>query len=376
MTAREDVSAEQIQAAVLAYRVGLVLAVDELHLQTREPTPIPCATGDSFFDHDFRPAAIGTVRTSDDEMGADVHHAALAVALVRESDRGVALRDQESALGPIRLQLELADRACLYRLSGAVAIDSCPTIVLRYTLHPTLVVAVAPTQTFKDVLLDCSMNLIPPSGTVLAQLHLPPGVRVHDGWAAAAASLWPPVQAKVLAAQEAEAAARGLPRTARPLRVVFAGHSLGAALATLLAMAAGTPTAPALLVTFGGPRVGDAALQAAVLDRTTHTRVVVDGDTVPRMPFGLIAAALHVRGSYAPVAAAHHWKLADSPATAERKVFPHRADSEERLEAPLLSGLLFGVLARHSFDVYKSYLTQHYDTLVRGGAGRSGRPPS
>lgn len=47
-----------------------------------------------------------------------MHHAALAVALVRECDRGVALRNPESALEPILFQLQVADRACLYRSWG------------------------------------------------------------------------------------------------------------------------------------------------------------------------------------------------------------------------------------------------------------------
>lgn len=118
MTAREDVSPEQTQAAVLAYQVGLVLAVDELQQQMPVFADVPCASGDAFFDHDFSPAAIGAVRASGDEMGADVHHAALAVALVRKCDRGVALRNPESALEPILFQLQVADRACLHRSWG------------------------------------------------------------------------------------------------------------------------------------------------------------------------------------------------------------------------------------------------------------------
>lgn len=375
-TAREDEYSEQTHAAVTAYQGGLVLADDELQSHTRGSRAVSTSGGDPFFEHDFCPSTSRTAHAFCDVMGADVHHAALAVALVRMCDRDVADSDPQAALGRIRFQLKHANRACLYRLSASVALDSCLAIVLRYTQDSTLVVAVAPTQTLKDVLTSCSMNLIPPSATVQAQLRLPPGVRVHDGWAAAAALLWPKVEVKILAEQAAEAAARGLPHTLRPLRVVFSGHSLGAALATLLAMAAGTPSAPASLVTFGGPRVGDAAFQAASLDRTTHNRVVVDGDTVPRLPFGLTAAVLHMRGSYAPVAAAHHWKLADSPAPTQCKVFQHRADSEGRFQTPLLSGLLFGLCARHSFDVYKKYLTKYYDTLVHKGAGSSRGPPS
>lgn len=369
LAAREDLGPEQTYAAVLAYRLGLVLAVDAISAQIRGRVLYPKSSGDPFFDHPFCPAVHGEVPTSGDVMGADVHHAAMAVALVRESDRSASSRHRGSTWAKLRFQLVHSDRACFYRLEDSIAFSTCPSIFVRHLVGPTLVVAVAPTQTIQDVLLDFSMNLISPSSEVRVQLRLSQNVRVHGGWATVAAALWPQVSAKINAAQAAEAAERGMCRTSKPLRVIFAGHSLGAAVATLLAMAAGTPTAPARLVTFGGPRVGDAAFQAVVLARTTHTRVVVDGDAVPRLPFGLTAATLHVHSSYAPVAAAEHWKFADSPASAERKVFPHRQDSAERFETPLLGGLLYGFLARHSFDVYKRYLVQHYDALVRQETG-------
>lgn len=61
--------------------------------------------------------------------------------------------------------------------------------------------------------------------------------------------------------------------------LVFCGHSLGAALATLAA----SLWRPAALVTVASPRVGDATF-AATLDGVPHTRLVNCADVVPRLP--------------------------------------------------------------------------------------------
>jgi hypothetical protein len=63
-------------------------------------------------------------------------------------------------------------------------------------------------------------------------------------------------------------------------RVVFTGHSLGAALATLAAAL----QPPAHLYTVGSPRVGDAEFAAAVGQRVAATRYVNCCDLVCRVP--------------------------------------------------------------------------------------------
>jgi hypothetical protein len=92
----------------------------------------------------------------------------------------------------------------------------------------------------------------------------PGGGLVHAGFAKAFAAIWPPVERWL-------AAHRG-----RPL---LAGHSLGGALATLAASACGE----ARLVTFGCPRVGDAAF-LATLAGVDVTRYVGCCDVVCRVP--------------------------------------------------------------------------------------------
>lgn len=327
--------------------------------------------GTLLFHHPFRTPEDGAPAAAGDVMGPDVHHAVVGVELVRKVIRGDAARGV-SCVG-IHSVLETSPRGSHYRLVDTVSVGVCPAILLRHVDRPTLVVAVAPTQTVEDVLLDCKVRLGPPPEAAQTQLGLPPDVRLHRGWAGAAASLWRLVRPKVAAAQAAEAAARGLPPTAQPLRVVFAGHSLGAAMATLLAVGAAgaaTPPGPRVpLVTLGGPRVGDAVLQAVVAARTAHTRVVVAGDSVPRMPFGMTTAALRAPCTYAPVSAGRHWRLGGVPAApAGAGVSAHKADSADRSETPVLRGLLIGFFTCHPYDVYLARLLDHYDKLVEGAA--------
>jgi hypothetical protein len=68
--------------------------------------------------------------------------------------------------------------------------------------------------------------------------------------------------------------------------VFFAGHSLGAALATLSASRClhdNGPVKPAALYTFGSPRVGDAVF-AESLKALSHSRIVDQADIVPDLP--------------------------------------------------------------------------------------------
>jgi hypothetical protein len=93
------------------------------------------------------------------------------------------------------------------------------------------------------------------------------GGRVHAGFAKAARSVLPQVH-------------DWLGAEARPhSRLILAGHSLGAALATLAA----TVLHPALTVTLGSPRVGDADFVSALAD--LHLMRIVDGcDVVTQLP--------------------------------------------------------------------------------------------
>jgi len=90
--------------------------------------------------------------------------------------------------------------------------------------------------------------------------------RVHGGFAAAARSVLPEI-------------ARWCDEKSGHNRLILTGHSLGAALATLAA----TVFHPALLVTLGSPRPGDADF-AATLAATDTVRLVNCCDIVTELP--------------------------------------------------------------------------------------------
>ncbi|VTU15141.1 putative lipase [Variovorax sp. SRS16] len=95
----------------------------------------------------------------------------------------------------------------------------------------------------------------------------PTGGRVHAGFAHAARAVLPRIQDWLAGA------------ASRRSSLVLAGHSLGAALATLAA----TVTPPTLLVTLGSPRVGDADF-VAVLAGAEIVRLVDGCDVVTQVP--------------------------------------------------------------------------------------------
>jgi hypothetical protein len=102
------------------------------------------------------------------------------------------------------------------------------------------------------------------------------GGRVHAGFARSARALWPAVRAWA----EGEAAGHRA--------LILTGHSLGGALATLIA----SLLPPSLLVTLGSPRVGNAGFVAA-LAGVEIVRLVDGCDLVTRLPpaFSLYAHA-------------------------------------------------------------------------------------
>ena len=110
-------------------------------------------------------------------------------------------------------------------------------------------------QDVRDFLSDLNTAPVPVPGT---------DVMVHGGFVSALDSVWKDI-APMLAALEGP--------------VFYAGHSLGAALATLAAFR----RAPAAVYTYGSPRVGDASFAAAV-EKLPLYRVVDDADLVATVP--------------------------------------------------------------------------------------------
>jgi hypothetical protein len=124
-------------------------------------------------------------------------------------------------------------------------------------------------DSFRDVVTDASFIL---------ENWDRPG-RVHSGFAASLRSILEPVEQWL--------------RDTAPSRLLLTGHSLGAALATLLAARLVEEDRPTELVTFGSPRVGDEAL-AFSLRTLTIRRYVNCTDAVAQLPPPLIYS--HARG--------------------------------------------------------------------------------
>lgn len=98
------------------------------------------------------------------------------------------------------------------------------------------------------------------------------------------------------------------------LETVFCGHSLGGALALLAAVetARSFPVTTSS-VTFGAPRVGNAEFTKSVqkLYPESHTRCVIPGDVVPRIP-GVLMGYRHV-GDLLYMEAGAAWNALNPP---------------------------------------------------------------
>jgi hypothetical protein len=101
--------------------------------------------------------------------------------------------------------------------------------------------------------------------------------RVHSGFAGALAEIWEPVRI----------ALQGLVG----MKLLFTGHSLGAAMATL----ASSLQLPAALYTFGSPRVGNAEFVAALQQKKLDSHRYVDCcDIVARVPPEGLLGYVHI----------------------------------------------------------------------------------
>ena len=118
------------------------------------------------------------------------------------------------------------------------------------------VVAFRGTAGFRDVLTD-----------VMAwRVGWAPGGRVHAGFSRALRRIWPRLVLSLDRGKE---------------RLLYTGHSLGGALATLAA----TLVQPDALYTFGAPRVGDRAF-AALLEDVPTVRITDCADLISAVPPG------------------------------------------------------------------------------------------
>ncbi|KAI0438545.1 lipase [Xylaria telfairii] len=101
------------------------------------------------------------------------------------------------------------------------------------------------------------------------------GCKVHSGFATA----WDEISAATINAVKAA-------HTANPAyRIVFTGHSLGAAVSSLGAAYARQQGLPVDIINYGSPRVGNGALAQFISDQPgTEWRITHYDDPVPRLP--------------------------------------------------------------------------------------------
>lgn len=169
----------------------------------------------------------------------------------------------------------------------ASIVDSATSTEVLFT-EPTgdpesLIVAFRGTREPRDFIMDARF-------LAKRELHplLPDGAKVHRGFAD---GYWG-VSAKIIAAIEA----------LKPRRIIMTGHSLGGARALLCAAHLDMLCLPVTdVVTFGAPRVGNAAFRDYYNDRLHEStlRFEAQGDLVPWTPPWLLNGYRHVgRSAY------------------------------------------------------------------------------
>jgi hypothetical protein len=170
--------------------------------------------------------------------------------------------------------------------------------IVAYVEQRTVYVAFSGTETAEDVKRDVDIADVPFNSAWLRPDD--PTVRAHKGFVTIYTALRDAIPKRINYFKE------------KFDRVVFTGHSLGGALATLAALEyASTPGSPAdvQVYTFGAPQVGDGAF-VKLFDKRVPVcvRVVNPFDPIPK---SLAAQLLHTKGYY-PVASL----TSDSPFTA------------------------------------------------------------
>lgn len=359
---RQDGTPEEHYDELLHYAGGLERAAEELIEEEDETEEAASLQEPSLLANPFVPGVNG------DELHYAVHLALIPCSLVRHVKGNPAkLVDADLARGivPGAVTEALAPslRGGEFRVVGGAAVRACPVLLTTFTHNLktrfVLLVAARATSNVAGWLTNAAIRLVRPP----PEWGLPDAARVHAGFLAVTTRLGDRLFEQI----DAELAAHAERYPAGPpMEVVFAGHSLGGAVATLLAARRGSRDAPATLVTFGGPRVGNDALQDAVYERTVQSRVVTSGDPVPGIPLWWLDAP------YAPAKADAHWELLapDGTGAGASSILQRR---EEDTRVGLTNGLSFRELYHfmykdHRMDVYLERMLHLYTRLPGGEA--------
>lgn len=245
-----------------------------------------------------------------------------------------------------------------YEVRALCGSQLSPTTFVRH--EHTLYVACRGSKTRQDWLADVQVRLERIDGSE----WLPGTGQVHTGFHRAFQSQVKLVLDRIAQEEEDDEATE----------VVFCGHSLGGAVALLLALAyakrkGDNPEGPlASVVTFGCPRIGDTALGELLDVHTCHLRLFMAMDPVAGVP-GIATRKLtgYTQGEYDDHAAKQHWALSlDQPAKCSSRRAP--------VVASLVAG--FGLhMTEHLITTYTSALVHHNGVIAtqRHWAARSGQ---
>lgn len=287
-----------------------------------------------------------------DDLKPFIYHALLASFLAYKTEHISPGEDAATADGDVgrrlmRLRQIFAEhtRPALsplqYEICALCSPRRSPATLVRH--DGILYVACRGTQTWEDKLADIHVTLVPSNTSEL----LPGRGRVHAGFFDVFRDLAVPVLERIdeLAGQD---------------RVVFCGHSLGGAVALLLALAYALQrneqtngTYRAEVVTFGCPRVGDVYLGERLEKHTCHRRMFMRDDPVAGVPSPETLTLVGLAQHYDEHHAQDHWELCCGE-VAKRSIARY---PEIKL---LVSGVLLH-MNEHRLSTYAKSLKDHSD---------------
>lgn len=217
-----DLSNADAEYQSMAYNDGLSTAAERSGNDGVSPcgyAPVDeeaeSAAEKQFWSHRFHEKRNNPASMRSDQLGSGVHDAVVGMAALRRNGPWGCSKDQWYEL-KIVLKSVGGGIFSKEKFNGMVESPNGPTVLLRRDATQTLVEPVAATKTMIECLRDCELRLVSRPEV----LCLPYNVRVHAGWATMAARLVPDGLFAKIDAQR-------LPK--QPLRVVWAGHSLGGA---------------------------------------------------------------------------------------------------------------------------------------------------
>lgn len=313
------------------------------------------------------PASVGGYQ----DLHSSIYHALCASFLAYRAEHILSLADVADGNAAVMIHAQQVDRLQevvtehvqgtlsppRYEIRALCGSQLSPTTFVRH--EHILYVACRGSKTWHDWLADVQVKL----EGIDDNEWLPGTGKVHAGFRRAFQAQVEAVLARIALEEDED----------EQTEVVFCGHSLGGAVAQLLALAyskskGGTPDDhSARVVTFGSPRVGDAALGELLDVHTCHLRLFVAKDPVAGVPGDATRKLTgYTQGEYDDHTAKEHWALSLDQA----------AKSSSR-RAPVVGSLVseFGLhMTEHLITTYTNALIHHdgVSATERHWAARSG----